>query len=165
MIAEMLKEMGMNANTDKLDQLVLKVYSSKLFCWIIYYKYEFLQKHGASKATNATVDRMAEQQVCFTYLNFKVFALFTNSVSRKDFVDSYFQSWWNYLINHFRPSCNFKFTLKGLSMKNLKGNHQVRISQFLSFFGTPSNIYSYFLFLISVQSYYFCWLFFIFGHE
>ena len=32
MIADMLKEMGMNPNTDKLDQLVLKVYSSKLFC-------------------------------------------------------------------------------------------------------------------------------------
>ena len=32
MIAEMLKEMGMNANTDKLDQLVLKVYFYKLFC-------------------------------------------------------------------------------------------------------------------------------------
>ena len=67
MIAEMLKEMGMNANTDKLDQLVLKVYSFKLFCWIIIYKYEFLQKHGASKATNATVDKMAEEQVFVIY--------------------------------------------------------------------------------------------------
>ena len=69
MIAEMLKEMGMNANTDKLDQLVLKVYFYKLFCWIIIYKYEFLQKHGASKATNATVDRMAEEQVCVIYVH------------------------------------------------------------------------------------------------
>ena len=31
-IAEMLKGMGMNPNTDKFDQLVLKVYSVKLFC-------------------------------------------------------------------------------------------------------------------------------------
>ena len=32
MIAKMLEEMGMTPNTDKLDQLVLKVYSLKLFC-------------------------------------------------------------------------------------------------------------------------------------
>ena len=75
MIADMLKEMGMNPNTDKLDQLVLKVYSSKLFCWIIIYKYELLQKHGASKATNATVDKMAEQQVCLKYLPYSKFPI------------------------------------------------------------------------------------------
>ena len=37
MIADMLKEMGMNPNTDKLDQLVLKVCSRKLFFMLNHY--------------------------------------------------------------------------------------------------------------------------------